>query len=33
MRPPNMALLHTVGSDATVQLSRELIDKRLSGLS
>ena len=27
MRPPNMALLHTVGSDATVELSRKLSEK------
>jgi pyruvate kinase len=29
MRPPNMALLHTVGSDATVRLSRQELDERV----
>jgi pyruvate kinase len=29
-RPPNMALLHTVGSEATVQLSQKLIQERLN---
>ncbi|WKZ38460.1 MAG: pyruvate kinase [Anaerolineales bacterium] len=28
-RPPNMALLHTVGSDATVSLARKLAEKNL----
>jgi hypothetical protein len=26
-RPPNMALLHTVGADATVKLARKLAEK------
>ncbi len=29
MRPPNMALLHTVGSDATINLARKLAENRL----
>jgi pyruvate kinase len=29
MRPPNMALLHVVGSDATVNLARKLAEKNL----
>ena len=27
-RPPNMALLHTVGTEATVKLARKLADKK-----
>ncbi|RJP49928.1 MAG: pyruvate kinase [Anaerolineaceae bacterium] len=29
MRPPNMALLHTVGSDASVSLARKMAEKNL----
>lgn len=29
MRPPNMALLHTVGSDASVNLARKMAEKNL----
>ncbi len=28
-RPPNMALLHTVGSDATVNLARKLAENNI----
>ncbi len=31
VRPPNMALLHTVGSDVTMQMSREALDAMTRG--